>query len=351
MTPSMRHRAAVAAAVIAVLLLAACSSSSGTPQAGSTSNSAPQAGSTVSGTPQTGNDIQTLTYGISGNLAIYWHVYVGQQEGIFTKHHIKLNVVTTQTGSASDLLSLLIAGRVDMANVLPDPVLAAGKNGGGKVSTLNFTAPGVYTLVARKGISSFGELANLSRVKAAVSSATTATAGLSQLMLNAGGIPKSKVALVISGGTTSRLAAVTAGKVDVAVLVQPADFKAQTGGLKVLASSVDSAKWYGLVDTVMTASVKPQCSKYRDFFAAMKDIHAFLTDPANKVKSVQALVSAKISSQPDAEKTYELYIKDDAMPGVNDPTSTMSHTNDMLKSLGSSSMADPSRIVDTSCVS
>lgn len=333
MTRAVHRRIVAAVVVAAALALSACSSGS----------------SSSSGSSESGGAVQTLRYGISGNLSIYWHVYVGQHEGIFAKHHLKLDVVTTQTGSASDLLSLLVAGNVDMADVLPDPVLAASANA--KVKVLNLTASGVYILVARKGINSFDDLKKLSSVKAAVSSASTATAGLSEQMLENGGIDKSKISLVVSGGTTARLAAVSSGNVDVAVLVQPADFQAQSQGMKVLADSVNSAPWYGLTDTVMANSLSSNCAKYRDFFAAMKDIHTFLTDPANKQKAIQSLVDAKVSSQADAEKTYDLYTKDKAMPGVNTPAMTLTQTNALLASLGTKPASNPTGLVDTSCVS
>lgn len=338
MTRSAR-RIAAAFSFIAVLLLTACASG-GSNESSSNSN----------GSSNQASGMRTLRYGISGNLSIYWHVYVGQKQGVFAKHKISLDVATTQTGSASDLLALLVAGQVDMADVLPDSVVAASANSA-KLKVLNLTASGVYTLVSRKGISSFDNLKKLSRVKAAVSSASTATAGLSKLLLENAGIPADKIDLVVTGGTSARLAAVSSNAVDVALLVQPADFKAQAGGMTILADSVKSAPWYGLIDTVMADSVKKNCSLYRDFFAAMADIHAFLIDPANKQKAIDALVTSKVSSAADAAKTYDLYVKDNAMPGVNDPTKTLQETDTLLGSLGTKILDNPSSVVDTSCVS
>lgn len=317
-----------AACLLAIALLAsACSSSSG----GSSKN-------------------RTIRYGISGDLAIYWHVYVGEQMGMFAKHHVTVKKVTTRTGSATDLLALLLGGQVDVADVLPDPVLAASANTS-KLSVLNYTGAGAYRLVARKGITSFDQLKSLAKIKVAVSSPTTAIAGLSRLIFEQQGISPDKLQLIVTGGTSARLAAIQSGSVDVGLLVQPADFKAQSNGLSILSDSVGQAPWYGLTDVVQSSKVKQNCSLYKDFFAALADVHTFLVDPANKTKAIDILVKGTGATQSDAAKTYDLFLKDNAMPGINDPTKTLQETSKMLKDLGTKSAADPAKLVNTSCSS
>ncbi|MGH3756844.1 ABC transporter substrate-binding protein [Actinophytocola sp.] len=328
-----RGRMMVTAALATALLATACGGDSG----GSSSEPA-------------GDETLELRLAIGGDLAIYWHVFVGQQYGVFDKHKVKVTPVVPRTGSSTDMVNLVLSGDADMANSLPDPALAAASSGS-ELRILNFEAPIVFSVVGKSGVESYDDLPQ--NFKVGVSSPTTSIAAFSRLLLDNAGIAEDRYSFVTTGGTAARLAALKSGAVDIAVLAQPADFKAEASGMKVLDYTVKSAPWYGITDIVQAESLEDEntCSALGRYFDALREISEFLADPANKEKAIAALVETGNNSESDAKSTYDLYTDQGAMMGINDPLETLKGTNDLLAGVGAPTAPDPSAMVSTDCTS
>lgn len=327
-----RGRMLVAAAMATALVATACGSDSG-----GSSSSGPAADGTLE-----------VRLAIGGDLAIYWHVFVGQQYKIFDKYKVKVTPVVPRTGSSTDMVNLVLSGDADMANSLPDPALAASANGN-DLKILNFEAPTVFSIVGKSGIGSYEDLPE--KFKVGVSSPTTSIAAFSRLLLDNAGIDEGRYEYVTTGGTAARLAALQSGAIDIAILTQPADFKAEAAGMKILDYTVKSAPWYGITDIVMADSLQDEntCTALSRYFDALREISAFLADKANKDKAIDALVQTGHNSESDAKSIYDLYLEQGAMMGLNDPTETLEGTNELLAGVGAPTASDPKAMVSTEC--
>lgn len=327
-----RGRILVAAVMATTLVATACGSGSG-----GSSSSGPAADGTLE-----------VRLAIGGDLAIYWHVFVGQQFKIFDKYKVKVTPVVPRTGASTDMVNLVLSGDADMANSLPDPALAAVANGS-NLKILNFEAPTVFSIVGKSGVESYDDLPE--KFKVGVSSPTTSIAAFSRLLLENAGIAKDRYEFVTTGGTAARLAALKSGAVDLAILTQPADFRAEAGGLRILDYTVKSAPWYGITDIVSADALqdKNTCVAFSRYFDALREISAFLADKANKDKAIDALVQTGKNSEGDAKKSYDLYLEQGAMMGVNDPAETLEGTNKLLADVGAPTAPDPKAMVSTEC--
>ena len=145
--------------------------------------------------------------------------------------------------------------------------------------------------------------------------------------------------------------ALEGGSAQMAVLSQPADFKAMADGMSVLGYTVSLAPWYGITETVKTSALDDpaKCTAFKRYFESLKEINQFLNDPKNKDAAIEALVKYGHNSQSDAADAYKLYVQQHAMMGVNDPTETLQKTNDLLKDLGTQVPSDPTSLVSGQC--
>jgi len=273
----------------------------------------------------------TIRYGIASDQAIYWPQYIGIQEGFFEESGVTLELVRSQSGSATDLVQLLLADAVDLAGGLPDPVLAAVSQGA-ELQIINKSVPAAYAMVGKPGVGSYDELSNLGQpAKIAVSNLTTATAPVAEQMLSDAGV--SDYELVVAGGSSDRLAAITAGVADAAVLLQPFDFLAEAQGMVVLSYSTESVPEYSSTEQTTTAYAEENCDTLRSYFAGLRESIEWFEDPANEAAAVAILVEETGVSEDEAQQTYDLF-HDIAEPGVSDPTDAVAVTIDLLQAGG-----------------
>jgi ABC-type nitrate/sulfonate/bicarbonate transport system substrate-binding protein len=340
--PPGRKRAfgfmAVAVAVAMGCLMTACSSSS---------SGAAAVGSVSSGSAGSTPNPINLRVVLGGLVSIYMNVFVGQEEGIFAKNGVNVTTTTPQTGSSTDSLSILLSGAGDIEDALPDPAIAAAANGT-DLKVLSLDAPSVYSIVLGKGITSYATLP--AHFKVAVSSPTTSIAALTRQVLNSVGIASSRYDFVAAGGTAPRLAALEGGAAQLTLLSQPADFEAQQDGLTVIGHTTKQFPWYGVTQIVQasTLSNPTKCAGIQRYLKSLAEVGTFLKNPANKSKVIADLVK-HIPGQANAEKAYDLYVQQNALMGVNNPTQTIVQTANILKAFGTKVPSNPASMVTSQC--
>lgn len=293
-----------------------------------------------------------VRFGIASDLAIYWPLYIGQEEGVFADNGLEMEIITTQSGSGADLIQLLLAKEVDIAAGVPDPAVAAAARNA-EIVFLNDAAPLLYAFLGAEGYTTFDDLRESDeRLKIAVSSPSTSVAALSRNILAANDISEDQYDLVVAGGSSERLAALETDTVDVAPLLQPLDFRAEDAGYTVLGYSDESSPFYGMSETSRPDVVADNCEMITRYYRAYAEIGEWFADPANQDRAVEILVDAIGVDTDIGTRTYELF-QERSPFGVNDPTELVQGTFDMLLELGEvdeGSLDDPASVIDTSCL-
>ena len=189
--------------------------------------------------------------GISAPVVNILPVWMGEAGGFYGKEGLKVEVINMEGGTRG--LQVLLSGEIQAMHVGLAPVVLANKQGAdlrlitSSVNTIPitmFTKAGV-TMKDLKGknigISTFG-----SETDIAVS-----------ILLKQQGLTRQDVTVTQIGGSSQRFAALVAGRIDVAPLIEPAISQAVERGLSPLID-LAAAKTPWIFDSVVVQQQLPQ---------------------------------------------------------------------------------------------
>ena len=163
--------------------------------------------------------------------AAYW---VAKDAGIFEKHGLDVDMLFINGSSRS--VQSLIAGDLQFAGAVGTSAMNGAMAGGdiALIDGLVNTLP--YYLIGNPAIKSPEDL----RGKSAATHIPGTSADFAlRLALKRFGIPYESIKAVMVGGMPARVAAVTTGQVDFAVVTEPGKIKGEKAGLKMI---LDMAK-------------------------------------------------------------------------------------------------------------
>lgn len=173
-----------------------------------------------------------VTYATLAPSASDWPVYLAQSQGFFAGEGLHVGIVYLPAGPQAALATAFCLGGTDtliaaVAHHLPVQLV-------GSIFAVN-----PYSLLTTPEIKSWDDLRGKS-----ISLGTKAdvTAIVLQHLAAAHGLQNDDFSIVIGGNSGARFAALTTGNVQGAILSQPFDLLAQTKGMHVLASAVDSIR-------------------------------------------------------------------------------------------------------------
>jgi ABC-type nitrate/sulfonate/bicarbonate transport system substrate-binding protein len=246
-----------------------------------------------------------LTMGFVSFVAQGFPFYAAEAIGSFEQEGLALDV--SALGSSPLVATALVSGSLDIG--VPDITahVRAVERGGNLVWFISQMAPPIYGLLARPEIQSYADLRGRTVI---VDSPNGITAILTRRMLGQAGLRDDDVNRVFAGATPDRLAALQAGAVDAAILLQPFDFTAERAGYRRLGNSnevVSAMEFSGY-------SARPEWL-IRNEDAVARFIRGYLAglrwlyDPANKEAAIQALSTRTRLAPEDARATYELYVE------------------------------------------
>jgi NitT/TauT family transport system substrate-binding protein len=220
---------------------------------------------------------------------------IGAQEGV----HVELTVVETDARAAQ----ALIGGSADFAEVAFDAVVRAVEQGGDVVAIGGNINRPPYALAVRQGINSYSDLRGK---KFAVTDLRGGSTVVMKLLLQANGLRDDDYDLVPLGGTPNRYTALANGAVDAAILAQPADFKAQDEGYRILGYTTE--RDFQFTTYLMRRGWGEQNrDKVQRFLRTMLAAHRWLHDPANRERAIEIGMAAFRSSRSETERTWDLY--------------------------------------------
>lgn len=252
----------------------------------------------------------TVSLGSVGKPAMSWPLFVGQEKGIFAKHHIALENVQAQ--ASAGVVQQLVAGSVDIATSgLADPMHAI--DAGAKIKAIaSIGAQAAFSIIAKKGISSW---ADLKGKKVIVGGPKDVTLYYFEAVAAEHGLKGSDFSYVYAGATPNRFAALQSGSVDAAILSLPFNFKAVGEGgtnLGDVPDTIPGVPFQGI--SVNTAWADANGEVLLDFLRAYLESVAWINDEANRDEAIAILAKETGSSKEDASDTYDFYKKVDMFP-------------------------------------
>ena len=220
--------------------------------------------------------LKTVRFGISSASVTTLSMPIGQAKGIFERQGLKLEVVNMEGGSRG--VQVLLSGEIQAMHVGIGPLVLANSEGADLrmiAATINtipltmFAQPKFKTAVDLKtasfGVSTFGSESDI---------AVT-------LALKSFGIERKTVSVSQLGGSSQRLAALIAGRVDSITLPEPQSTQARNRGFTVILDlGAANTPWIYDAIVVQKSALKDADLYQRLLWAYYEATHAGFADEA-----------------------------------------------------------------------
>jgi NitT/TauT family transport system substrate-binding protein len=155
---------------------------------------------------------------------------IAKEEGFYKQEGVNVELVTMASGAG---VQALVAGSVDASQILGLTLRAAINRGAPLKIVMVFNDRPTYRLMAKKEITSFGDLKG--KIVASSSPGASADALLQRLLEKRGVIPRKDVTIVYTGSSNVTYRVLLGGSVSAAVLVPPLDAVAKEADFRELA--------------------------------------------------------------------------------------------------------------------
>jgi NitT/TauT family transport system substrate-binding protein len=173
--------------------------------------------------------------GVSSASANLWPVYVGIKKGFFADVDIRIDLIFSQSNTATIQQLVVNAINVSIGSGLVDPIRAIEKGAPLAIARIEALRPR-YALVSKPGIR---EMKALTGKIVSVGGAKDITRIFLERMLIRAGVDPKGVDLIFAGATSARLAAMQSGAADAAMLTTPYNFHAIAAGFTNLGLAAD----------------------------------------------------------------------------------------------------------------
>jgi len=248
----------------------------------------------------------TFEIGLPTNTAFTWPFFVIRDGPIGDQERLKVELTILDTDARTAQATL--GGSIDFGEVAFDAVVRAAEQGGDLVTLGGNINRPPYALAVRQGIDGYADLRGKKFAVTDLRGGSTLV--LKQLLLGYG-LRDGDYDLLPLGGTPNRYGALVNGAADAAMLAQPADFKAQEEGYRLLGYTTENDFQFTTYVTRRSwAEQNPE--KVQRFLRAMVAAHRWLHDPANREQAVEIGMQAFRSSRADVERTWDLYFVQNA---------------------------------------
>ncbi|HZU07099.1 MAG TPA: ABC transporter substrate-binding protein [Chloroflexota bacterium] len=237
---------------------------------------------------------------------LIWPFVIIRDGPIGAQEHLALDWTIVETDARA--VQALLGGSVDLAEAAMDAVARAADQGGDVVSIGGNINHPPYAIAARPEITSFAELRGK---KFAVTDLRGGSTVMLKLLLQANGLREGDYDLLPLGGTPNRYTALANGVVDATILGQPADFRAQDEGFRILAYTTD-LEYQFTTYAIRRSWGEQNREAVQRILRALVLAHRWLHDPANRERAVELGERALRSSRAEMERTWDLYYQQHA---------------------------------------
>lgn len=251
------------------------------------------------------NAAGAITLGITSATAFSIPHYIAEDKKYYTD--AGLSVETIIAGSANSVLQQLAAGSLNIGQAATDQTLRAIQRGAPIRIIAGAASNAPFRMVAAKGTKGWSDLKDKT---VTVGGLTDVTLYFLRVMARKNGLGDHDYDLVYGGGSPNRLTQLLSGAVSGAILTNPHDFMALEQGFVDLGSVPDYLPHWAQnniqIDTRWAA-------QHRAEVLAFLRVHIRATryfyDPANRDDVVAILAKHTKTTRDVAEKTYDLYIR------------------------------------------
>jgi ABC-type nitrate/sulfonate/bicarbonate transport system substrate-binding protein len=232
-----------------------------------------------------------------------WPDFIANSKGFFTENGVSVELVAAQSAAAATMQAAAGSAQMSVGGMTE---VMLGIDHGAKLDLLRIeTQVGPYSLFAKRTIKSIKELRGKTVI---VGGPKDVTLVYFERMAAANGLKPGDYDLVYAGTTPARLAALTSGSVDAAMLYPPGSFDAASQGYPNIGDLSDYVKdmpftGYAVVDA-WAAKNKPAII---GFLKGWRKAVDWFYDTKNRAEAVAILVKKSGQTQDNIEKTYDYY--------------------------------------------
>ena len=230
-------------------------------------------------------------------------VWLAKEKGLFGKHRLDAQVLLIESGTTS--IQALVAGETQIAQLGGGVILSSGLAGADVVSIAGLENRSAFSLIAQKEIKTAEQLKGKRLAISRFGSASDLAARL--ILQRLGLVPDKDVTLLQVGGTSTRLAAMTKGSVESAVITPEFYILAKRAGVNTLADPL-SVKIDFPQNAIATSRsfLKSQPETVTQYLkAVVEGIHYFKNNRDESMRIMGKYL--KIEDREALAEIYELY--------------------------------------------
>jgi ABC-type nitrate/sulfonate/bicarbonate transport system substrate-binding protein len=242
--------------------------------------------------------------GIVALTAFEWPWFVVRDGPIGPQNTASMSINVFETDARA--LQALVSSSVDVVETSLDAVARSVEQGADVVIVGSEVNRPPYALAVQNSIQSYADLRGR---RIAVTDLVGGSTVVLRLMLQANGLSEHDVDLIPLGSTPNRYTALTVGATEGAILAQPADFRAQAEGYRLL-DYTTARDFQFTVYAVRRSWAEQNRDQVVRFMRAMTDAHRWLHESANRNQAVALAEQALRQPAEVMGRTWDLYFRD-----------------------------------------
>jgi len=248
--------------------------------------------------------LKKISDGQVSRTAPNWPNFIAAEKGFFKREGVELE--TSYVGNVANTVQQLVAGSFDVASSTFDTAVRAIGNGGNAVMIGGLVTKYPYSIMAVADVKSAADMKGKKIILPFPKDLLTIV--WNRWLIEKGMRPED-VEQVYTGATPNRLAALSSGAVQAALLTQPFDFRAESQGFRKLLDIGAYGKEYGF----LTVLARPQWLRdnpdtARGYLRALAAAVDWLYDPANRNEAIEILARETKLEAAIATQTYDYYV-------------------------------------------
>jgi ABC-type nitrate/sulfonate/bicarbonate transport system substrate-binding protein len=329
-----RRRAISTAAAAALLMLTAACGGGGGDGAATTADADSSASADASSAPE---DVRIV---LPADSAIFWDVYIADQEGFFKKRGVTPEITLTPGPAAT--IAAMSGGGADVGVPFAEQALAAMEKGAPLSIFAGEFNRIMATLIGQKGVT---QASQLKGKKVASSNVDDIVTLIVMDELEKAGLNRDDYDRIIVGASGQRYQSLQSGAVAASSLTAPIDRQALREGY----SQILNISQPGLLTAHIGTKdfLKNRQEAARRYVLAIQDSIDWLLDPKNEARALEILVAKAKVTEADAKATYDLYIGEEAfVRGAAIDEEALSVPLTFLKETGRVTAIDPKKYID-----
>jgi NitT/TauT family transport system substrate-binding protein len=249
--------------------------------------------------------LKKISDGQVSRTAPNWPSFIAAEKGFYRREGVELE--TVYVGNVANTVQQLVAGSFDVASSTFDTAIRAIANGGNAVMIGGAVTKYPYSIMTAPDIATAADMKGKRVILPFPKDLLTI---VWNRWLTEKGMRPEDVEQVYAGATPNRLAALSSGTVQAALLTQPFDFRAEAQGFRKLLDIGAFGKEYGF----LTVLARPQWLRdnpdtARGYLRALTAAVDWLYEPSHRDEAIEILARETKLDPSIAAQTYDYYIK------------------------------------------